>query len=223
MTPPVRVLVVEDDEAIRDGLVAALEVEGYDVAAASGAADAVDVVRAGRPAVAIVDVGLAEKPDGFALARRLRTEADLPVLFVTARGAIEDRLTGFEIGAEDYIVKPFSVPELLARLRVVLRRHGHLRAACWQIGALQVDEEAHMVRVGSREVVVTATEFELLLRLLHHRGRVLSKSQLLASIRGADGYDPTVVESHVSSLRRKLRPEADDLIETVRGYGYVVR
>jgi two-component system OmpR family response regulator len=220
---PAHLLLVEDDPAIRDGVAVALEDDGYQVTATGCAAEALTRIRRAWPTLAIIDIGLGDGPDGLSLARRLRADGDVPIMFLTARGAIADRLAGFDAGAEDYLVKPFAMAELLARVRVALRRHGLAGSGSWTVGDLHVDEMARTVRVGATGVQVTATEFGLLVALLQHRGKVLSKTQLLASVRGGYDDDATVIESHLSSLRRKLRPAAHELIETVRGYGYVIR
>jgi two-component system OmpR family response regulator len=215
------VLIVEDDSAIREGLGLALEDEGYGVLTAGNGAEAVEAGQTLGPDLAVVDVGLPGHMDGLEVARRLRAEG-VPVVFVTARGTIDERLAGFKAGADDYVVKPFSVSELLARIRVALRRHGHLESAIREIGLVRLDEAAHTVAVAGEAVQLTATEFEVLLMLMRHRDTVLSKTQLLAHVRGDGDFGGAVVESHVSSLRRKLGPAAQ-MIETVRGYGYVIR
>lgn len=220
MSSRVKILVVEDDRAIREGVAIALEDEGYIVTAVEDAVQAMDCVREESPDLGIIDIGLPGVIDGLQLGRRLRTEWAIPLVFVTARGAMEDRLAGFEVGADDYVVKPFEVPELLARIRVILRRSGHLQETIWQLGPIRIDEAAHTTHVDGDSVTLTATEFEMLLHLIRHRAQVQSKSQLMAQVQG-NSYGSQVVESHISSLRRKLG-EAGSLIRTVRGYGYVI-
>jgi two-component system OmpR family response regulator len=220
---PVRILVVEDDSAIREALVVALGDEGYEVQPAEDGVSALRGAEEFRPDLAIVDIRLPRGPDGLAVARRIRHTVDLPVLFLTAADALEDRLAGFAAGADDYIVKPFSMSEFLMRVRAVLRRSGRLRSQVWQVGDLLVDEAARVVTRSGEPIDITPTEFELLSTLGRHRGQVLSKAQLLSLVWGYDAYDPNVVEAHISALRRKLEEHGPRLIHTVRGAGYGLR
>ena len=218
-----RALVVEDDPAIREAVSMALRDDGYEVRAEADGEAALRSAEGFRPDVAIVDVRLPPGPDGIGVARALREASDLPVLFLTAADGLEDRLAGFAVGADDYIVKPFSMAELLARLRAVLRRAGRLQSAVWQVGDLVVDEAARVVQSAGEPVELTPTEFELLVALGRQRGRVVSKVQLLSLVWGYDAYDPNVVEVHISALRGKLEARGGRLIHTVRGAGYVLR
>ncbi|MGH9038146.1 MAG: response regulator transcription factor [Acidimicrobiia bacterium] len=218
-----RALIVEDDTSIREAVAMALRDEGYDVCAEATGSAALQAAERFRPDVAIVDVRLPPGPDGFVVARSLREASDLPVVFLTAADDLDARLAGFAIGADDYIVKPFSMAELLARLRAVLRRTGRLRSVVWQVGDLIVDEGARVVERGGAPVELTPTEFQLLATLGRHRGRVLSKVELLSRVWGYEAYDPNLVEVHVSSLRVKLEAGGRRLIHTVRGAGYVLR
>ena len=218
-----RALIVEDDAAIREAVALALRDEGYEVRAEADGSAALESAERFRPDVAIIDIRLPPGPDGFDVARSLREGRDVPVMFLTAADALDDRLTGFAVGADDYIVKPFSMAEFLARLRAVLRRTGRLRSAVWQVGDLLVDEASRVVERGGEPVELTPTEFELLAVLGRHRGRVLSKVELLSLVWGYDSYDPNVVEVHVSALRAKLEAHGSRLIHTVRGAGYVLR
>lgn len=220
---PVRILVVEDDSAIREALVVAMAEEGYEVRPAEDGVSAMRGAEEFRPDLAIVDIRLPGGPDGLAVARRIREAADLPVLFLTAADGLEDRLAGFAAGADDYIVKPFSMSELLMRVRAVLRRSGTLRSQVWQVGDLFVDEAARVVTRSGATIDLTHTEFELLSTLGRHRGQVLSKTQLLSQVWGYEAYDPNVVEAHISALRRKLEEHGSRLIHTVRGAGYGLR
>jgi two-component system, OmpR family, response regulator len=220
---PVRILVVEDDSAIREALVVAMAEEGYEVQPAEDGVSAMRGAEEFRPDLAIVDIRLPGGPDGLAVARRIREAADLPVLFLTAADGLEDRLAGFAAGADDYIVKPFSMSELLMRVRAVLRRSGRLRSQVWQVGDLFVDEAARVVTRSGATIDLTHTEFELLSTLGRHRGQVLSKAQLLSQVWGYEAYDPNVVEAHISALRRKLEEHGPRLIHTVRGAGYGLR
>jgi DNA-binding response OmpR family regulator len=143
-------------------------------------------------------------------------------VFVTARDAVADRLAGFAAGADDYVVKPFVLAELVARLRAVLRRTGRLVSPTVEVGPLVLDEDAGRVLVGGEPVPLTATELRLLAYLVRNRGRVLSKTQILTQVWGYDEYDPNLVEAHVSALRRKLEARGPRLVHTVRGIGYRV-
>jgi DNA-binding response OmpR family regulator len=220
---PVRILVVEDDSAIREALVVALGDEGYEVQPTEDGVSALRGAAEFRPDLAIVDIRLPRGPDGLAVARQIREASDLPVLFLTAADALEDRLAGFAAGADDYIVKPFSMAEVLMRVRAILRRSGRLRSQVWQVGNLLVDEAARVVTRNGATIDLTPTEFELLSTLGRHRGQVLSKTQLLAQVWGYEAYDPNVVEAHISALRRKLEEHGPRLIHTVRGAGYGLR
>ena len=218
-----RILVVEDDRSLRDLLAAALQREGWDVRAVADAAAGEAAVDAFSPDVAILDIQLGEGPDGLTLARRIRQRSDVPFVFLTDRVAVEDRLAGFESGADDYLAKPFILAELLARLRVVLRRRGRMGAAeVVEIGPLRIDEAGRRAYVDEALVDLTRIEFELLANLAGQAGRVASKTDLLSRVWGFEGYDQNLVEVHISSLRRKLG-EAGRLVQTVRGVGYVLR
>lgn len=220
---PVRILVVEDDASIREALVVSLTDEAYEVGTAEDGSSALRATDEFRPDLAIVDVRLPRGQDGLSVAREIRQDNDLPVMFLTAADGLEDRLAGFAAGADDYIVKPFSMPELLMRVRAILRRSGRLRSSAWQMGDLLVDEAARVVTRSGAVIDLTPTEFELLSTLGRYRGQVLSKVQLLSLVWGYDAFDPNVVEAHVSALRRKLEAHGPRLIQTVRGAGYVLR
>jgi two-component system, OmpR family, response regulator len=175
-------------------------------------------ILAAAPDLAALDIRL-PGGDGFELARRLRDERDVPVIFLTARDAVEDRLHGFSLGADDYLVKPFALEELLARVRAVLRRSGRLAAAI-EAGDLIVDEQAGLAARAGGALELTPTELRLLAYLVRNRGLVLSKTQLLTQVWGYDHYDPNVVEVHVSALRRKLEAHGPRILHTVHGLGY---
>jgi DNA-binding response OmpR family regulator len=157
--------------------------------------------------------------DGFDLARALRRRHELPIIFLTARDAVADRVTGLELGADDYLVKPFALEELLARVRAVLRRRGAIPQVL-EVDRLLVDEEHGFAARAGRELALTSTELRLLAFLMRHRGQALSKDQLLTQVWGYDAYDHNLVEVHISALRRKLEIEGPRLIHTVRGIGY---
>ncbi len=170
------------------------------------------------PDLAVLDVML-PGGDGFALARQLRARRNVPVLFLTARDAIADRVAGFALGADDYLVKPFALEELLARARAVLRRTGRIGAVV-EAGDLLLDESVGGLTRDGAPVELTPTELRLLAFLMRHRGRVLSKDQLLTQVWGYEAYDQNLVEVHVSALRRKLEASGPRVIHTVRGLGY---
>ena len=219
---PARILIVEDDQSLRELLSAALEREGWTVVAVSDAAEGEAGVDRFNPDVAILDIRLGDGPDGLTLARRIRQRSDLPFLFLTDKTGVEDRLAGFESGADDYLAKPFILAELLARLRVVLRRRGRIGNDTIEIGALKIDPSGRRVFVEGELIELTRIEFELLTQLASQAGRVASKTDLLARVWGFEGYDQNLVEVHISSLRRKLRGRGS-MIQTVRGVGYVLR
>lgn len=220
---PARILVVEDDQSLRDLLTAALQREGWQVQGCADAASGEAAVASFQPDVAILDIHLGDGPDGLALARRIRTRSDVPFVFLTDRIAVEDRLAGFDSGADDYLAKPFILAELLARLRVILRRRGTATTLeTLDVGRLRIDGSGRRAFVDGAVVELTRIEFELLANLAGQVGRVASKSDLLSRVWGFEGYDQNLVEVHVSSLRRKLG-DAGGLIQTVRGVGYVIR
>ncbi len=218
-----RVLVVEDDTPIRLTLELALSAEGYEVQAEPDGCRLESVGQAFRPDLALLDVRLPVGPDGYAMARILRRSSDVPLLFLTAADAVEDRLAGFDAGADDYLVKPFSMAELLARTQALLRRAGRLASSTWQIGDVLIDDGARSVSRGGAPVDLTRTEYDLLAALAQHVGKVLSKTQLLTTVWGFDAYDANLVEVHMSALRRKLEAAGPRVIQTVRGAGYVLR
>jgi two-component system OmpR family response regulator len=217
-----RVLVVEDEESIRNPLVSALRSAGYEVRESADGIGFEELVDAFRPDVALLDIQLPGGRDGYALARALQGRSDSVVLMLTARDALADRIRGFDAGADDYVVKPFAIVEVLARVSAILRRLGRVPATV-QIGDLVVDEAAKVAVRGGVPVDLTGTEFRILAYLVGHRGRILSKTQLLTQIWGYDEYDPNLVEVHVSALRRKLEQHGPRLIHTSRGLGYVMR
>ena len=218
-----RVLVVEDDVPIRSALDAALRSEGYAVRAEADGSDLPQVVDVFHPDLAVLDVRLPVGPDGYGMAGILRRTSALPLLFLTAADTVEDRLAGFRAGADDYVIKPFSMAELLARIEALLRRSGRLASSTWQVGDLIVDDGAHSVVRGVHQLELTRIEYDLLLMLVQHVGKVLSKTQVLVQVWGFDAYDTNLVEVHMSALRRKLEVAGPRIIHTVRGAGYVLR
>jgi two-component system OmpR family response regulator len=212
-----RVVIVEDEPHIRDAVERALR---RDRIAITAFADdpGVDAILAAGPDLAVLDV-LLPRGDGFRLARELKAVRDLPIVFLTARDTVTDRLAGFGLGADDYVVKPFVMEELLARVRAVLRRTGRIEGAI-AAGAVVVDEPAGRASRAGAPLDLTPTELRLLAFLVRHRGLILSKHQLLTQVWGYDGYDPNVVEIHISALRRKLEAHGPRILTTVRGLGY---
>jgi two-component system, OmpR family, response regulator len=218
-----RVLLVEDDTALLDAVESALRGQGYQVHTEVDGTGIRDAAAHFRPDLAVLDIRLPRGPSGLSIARLLRDEEELPIIFLTAADSTEDRLAGFEAGADDYLVKPFVMAELLARVRALLRRSGKLNSETWQVGDIIVDEATRRVHRNGSTVDLTRTEFDLLVALGRHPDRVLSKTQLLGSVWGFDSYDVNVVEVHISALRRKLEAHGPRLIQTVRGAGYRLR
>lgn len=216
----IRVLVVDDEPAIREYLELGLVYEGFEVALCGDGDTALHLAQDFRPHAVILDVRL-PGADGFSLAAALRGDGGRVLIFLTARDEVDDRVRGMELGADDYLVKPFAFRELLARLRRHLERAGIGVHQVLRHGPIAVDLGRHQVTVGDREVHLSVREFDLLTCLLRHQGRVLPKRTLLDQVWGYDFYgDDNVVEVYVSYLRGKLGPEARHLVETVRGTGY---
>ncbi|GAA1391475.1 response regulator transcription factor [Pseudonocardia kongjuensis] len=224
---PIRVLVVDDEATLSDLLSMALRYEGWEVRTAGDGSTAVRLAREFRPDAIVLDVMLPDI-DGVEVLRRVRADTpEVPVLFLTARDAVEDRITGLTAGGDDYVTKPFSLEELVARLRGLLRRAGMAaaqRSSELVVGDLVLDEDAHEVRRGDRRIDLTATEFELLRYLMRNPRRVLSKAQILDRVWNYDfGGQSNVVELYVSYLRKKIDAGYQPMIHTVRGAGYVLR
>jgi len=216
--PASRILVVEDSEAIRVPLVTALVGHGYQ---AHGIPDGDDLearLVEFDPALVLLDVMLPGR-DGFELLRVVRERSLAGVLMLTARDATEDRVRGLVGGADDYLVKPFRMAELMARVQAVLRRVGVTGGSIACADLVIADDGVRVTRADV-EIDLTATERRLLVYLAQHLGRVVSKTQLLAGVWGYEGFDPNVVEVHLSSLRRKLEEHGPRLVHTVRGRGY---
>ncbi|WP_104133288.1 response regulator transcription factor [Cryobacterium sp. M91] len=218
-TEPARVLVVEDEDVLRTAIGQALTHAGFVVDTAPDGTNFSERIARFRPDAAVLDIMLPGE-NGLHLAQRLREAGNTPVLFVTARDAVDDRLAAFEAGADDYIMKPFVLAELVARVTAVLRRTGRLVSPTMQVADLVVDEEAATATRAGQLIDLTATERRLLTYLVHNRGRTLSKTQILTQVWGYDDYDPNLVEAYVSTLRRKLDANGPRLIHTVRGIGY---
>jgi len=218
-----RVLVVEDDSSVRDAVEIAFRGEGFEVRGEPDGTGIDSIVGSFRPDVAVLDVRLPEGPDGCSLVRRLRETEKLPVLLLTAADSLDDRLSGFRAGADDYVSKPFSMAELLARVQALLRRSGWVAPATYRLGDLVIDDIGRTVVRGDNRIELTRIEHNLLVAIVRNAGKVLSKKHLLRQVWGFDAYDENLVEVHVSSLRRRLEVHGPRLIHTERGLGYVAR
>ncbi|MGD9530145.1 MAG: response regulator transcription factor [Pseudonocardia sp.] len=214
-----RVLVVEDAEAIRTAVLAGLAGAGFEATGREDGRTLEQDLAAFRPDLVVLDIMLPGR-DGFALLDVVRRRSDAGVVMLTARDGVDDRLRGLHGGADDYVVKPFALAELLARVTAVLRRMGRTPSAV-AVGDLVVDAAAGTVVRGGVPIELTATELRLLDYLATQRGRVVSKGQILTRVWGYTDYDPNLVEVHISALRRKLGEPR--LLHTVRGLGYVLR
>ena len=224
-----RILVVDDDRAVRDSLRRSLEFNGYTVELASDGAQALQAVEANRPDAMVLDV-MMPRVDGLEVARRLRGQGDdLPILVLTARDAVSDRVSGLDAGADDYLPKPFALEELLARLRALLRRRSGNATAeetkPLEFADLTLDPVTREVRRGERQISLTRTEFSLLELLMTYPKHVLTRSRILEEVWGYDfPTSGNALEVYVGYLRRKTEEGAEPrLIHTVRGVGYVLR
>jgi two-component system OmpR family response regulator len=220
-----RLLVVDDEQTILELLSGSLRFAGFEVMTAASGAEALRAAAASRPDLVLLDVMM---PDGggFEVVRRMRSSGpDVPVIFLSARDAVRERVAGLALGADDYVTKPFSLDEVLERIRAVLRRTGRPTAVTrLRVADLELDEDSHEVRRSGGLIALTPTEFRLLRFLMLNAGRVLSKGQILDHVWD---YDPAgsggVVEPCVSYLRRKVDQAEPRLIHTIRGFGYVLR
>ena len=224
---PIRVLVVDDEPSLAELLASVLRYEGWDIMTAGDGASAVQAAREFRPDAVVLDIMLPDF-DGLEVLRRIRQEApNVCVLFLTAKDAVDDRVAGITAGGDDYVTKPFSLEEVLARLRGLLRRAGLARSrgeVQLVVGDLTMDEDAREVRRGDEVIDLTATEFELLRFLMRNPRRVLSKAQILDRVWNYDfGGQAHVVELYISYLRKKIDANREPLIHTVRGVGYVLK
>jgi two-component system OmpR family response regulator len=223
--PGERLLLVDDEENLRSMLAAALRHSRFEVETATTGREALELVPATQPDLVVLDVMLPDL-DGFEVCRRLRNDGSrTPVLFLTARDSIEDKVRGLTFGGDDYLVKPFSLEELVARVQAVLRRTGTDRAgASLRCADLVMDDDAHRVMRDRVEIGLSPTEYNLLRFLLANQGRVMSKAQILDHVWQYDfGGSGGVVETYIGYLRRKVDAVEPKLIHTVRGVGYVLR
>lgn len=221
--PAPKILVIDDEPSIHRVITAYLKAEGYEFQSAMDGPSGLAVARSFKPDVIILDVMLPGM-DGIELLARLRRESNMYIIMLTARSEETDKIVGLTVGADDYLTKPFSPRELIARIKAGLRRIQGPPApaqepAVLRFAHVQIDAAAHRVWVGERQVELTAVEFDLLMTLAQHHGMVLSREQLLEKVWGYDYYgDTRVVDVHISHLRQKLGD--DRLIETIRGVGY---
>jgi two-component system OmpR family response regulator len=222
-----RLLVVDDEPNIRELLAASLRYAGFDVVVAADGAEALRAAAEYDPDLVLLDV-MMPGVDGFEVVRRMRSEGrDVPVLFLTARDSTQDKVTGLTLGGDDFVTKPFSLEEVVARIRALLRRAGNAAAAASErlsFGDIELDEDAHEVLKAGEPVNLSPTEFKLLRYFLLNPNRVLSKAQILDHVWHYDfNGDANVVESYVSYLRRKVDTTEPRLLHTVRGVGYALR
>ena len=224
---PVQVLVVDDEHNIAELLGMALRYEGWSTTLAHTGLKAVDAAKAVKPDAVVLDIMLPDI-DGLEVLRRMREHVPhVPVLFLTAKDAVEDRVAGLTAGGDDYVTKPFSLEEVVARLRALMRRSGvssRQSTSVLTVGDLTLDEDSHEVTRGGDSITLTATEFELLRYLMRNPKRVLSKAQILDRVWNYDfGGQANVVELYISYLRKKVDAGREPMIYTMRGAGYVLK
>ena len=222
-----RVLTVDDEPSLTELLAMAMRYEGWEVTTAATGTDAVHAARAVKPDAIVLDMMLPDF-DGLEVMRRIRTEQpDVPVIFLTAKDGVTDRITGLTAGGDDYVTKPFSLEEVIARLRGLLRRSGATTVqpdTQLVVGDLILDEDSHEVTRAGENINLTATEFELLRYMMRNPKRVLSKAQILDRVWNYDfGGQANVVELYISYLRKKIDAGRSPMIHTMRGAGYVLR
>ncbi|GAA1545467.1 two-component system OmpR family response regulator [Microbacterium ginsengiterrae] len=225
---PLRILAVDDEQMLTDLLAMALRMEGWEVRTASSGLEALQVARDFEPDALILDIMMPDL-DGVSVLRRLRESGNLvPVLFLTAKDAVGDRVAGLTAGGDDYVTKPFSLEEVIARLRAIIRRTGVAATddsqSILRVGDLTLNEDSHEVERDGVEIELTATEFELLRYLMRNERRVLSKAQILDRVWSYDfGGKSSVVELYISYLRKKIDAGRTPLLHTVRGVGYMIK
>jgi two-component system OmpR family response regulator len=224
-TGEARLLVVDDEETILELLSGSLRLAGFEVTTAANGTEALRAAAASRPDLVLLDV-MMPNGDGFEVVRRMRSSGpNVPVIFLTARDGVRERIAGLALGGDDYVTKPFSLDEVLERIRAVLRRTGRAVAnPRLRVADLELDEDGHEVRRAGTPIALTPTEFRLLRLLMFNAGRVLSKQQILDHVWDHNpASDGNVVEPSVSYLRRKIDQGEPRLIHTIRGVGYVLR
>ena len=225
---PLRILAVDDEPMLTDLLAMALRMEGWEVRTAASGLEALQVARDFEPDALVLDVMMPDL-DGMSVLRRLRESGNLvPVVFLTAKDAVADRIAGLTAGGDDYVTKPFSLEEVIARLRAVIRRSGQGQTddeqSILRVADLSLNEDSHEVIRAGDEIELTATEFELLRFLMRNERRVLSKAQILDRVWSYDfGGKSSVVELYISYLRKKIDAGRTPLLHTVRGVGYMIK
>lgn len=224
---PLRAVVVDDEASLSDLVRMALKYEGWEVRVADTGQSALREIREFKPDAVVLDIMLPDL-DGLEVLQRIRADGDdVPVLFLTAKDTVADRVTGLTVGGDDYVTKPFSLEELIARLRALVRRSSAAPAqesSLLRVGELTLDEDSYEVEFRGEPVQLTATEFELLRFLMRNERRVMSKAQILDRVWSYDfNGRASIVELYISTLRKKLGPEGAALIHTVRGFGYAIR
>lgn len=223
-----RILVVDDEQMLTDLLSMALRMEGWEVRTAASGFEALQSARDFRPDAMVLDIMMPDL-DGMSVLQRLRASGDdVPVLFLTAKDAVSDRVAGLTAGGDDYVTKPFSLEEVVARLRGLMRRAGTAQTAevepILRVGDLSLNEDSHEVERAGDPIELTATEFELLRYLMRNQRRVVSKAQILDRVWNYDfGGRSSVVELYISYLRKKIDQGREPLIHTVRGVGYMIK
>jgi DNA-binding response OmpR family regulator len=218
-----RALVVDDDDFVRAGVTEVLRDNGWVVHAAPDGCEIEQLLARVSPDVAVLDVRLAVGPNGYEMARRIRANSDVPILFLTGADEEHERLAGFEAGGDDYLLKPFLTSELVARLGALLRRSGFTAAQASSVADITIDTATRTVTRAGSIIHLSATELGLLITLSEHPGRVFSKPELLRRVWDYEEGNPNMVEVQVSSLRHKLEKHGPRLIHTVRGRGYAFR
>lgn len=224
---PIKILVVDDEPNIRDLLASGLRFAGFSVLAVGNGNDAVTAAEKGKPDLILLDVMLPDM-SGFSVTKKLRSMNILaPVLFLTARDEVEDKITGLTVGGDDYMTKPFSLDEIIARINAILRRtkQGTLEKSVIEVGEVRIDEDAHDVFVNDEAIELSPTEYKLLRYLMENANRVLSKSQILDHVWEYDfNGEMGIVESYISYLRKKLDPlTSEPVLLTKRGHGYMFK
>ncbi len=224
---PTKILVVDDEPNIRDLLASGLRFAGFSVLAVGNGNDAVVAAEKGKPDLILLDVMLPDM-SGFSVTKKLRSMNILaPVLFLTARDEVEDKITGLTVGGDDYMTKPFSLDEIIARINAILRRtkQGSMEKSVIEVGEVRIDEDAHDVFVNEQAIELSPTEYKLLRYLMENANRVLSKSQILDHVWEYDfNGEMGIVESYISYLRKKLDPlTSEPVLLTKRGHGYMFK
>jgi two-component system, OmpR family, response regulator len=219
-----RLLVVTDDDLAREAMAITLRRVGFEVRCERDGRNLRIVNNEYDPSLVVLDTTFKQGGSGFEMALRLREDSAVPILFVSANDRVDERLSGFAVGGDDFLTRPFSMAEFVARVEAILRRYHHgLRERVLEFDDIELNKVGHSARRDGVLLDLTKVEFELLSTFLHNPGVVLSKTQLLREIWGSEHYNVNLVEVHLSALRRKLEAHGDRVIQTVRGVGYVMR